>query len=192
MYETTEIDGIIFAWWGIGGRPPQWRLPEDTEVDGGDWSDVAFETIRFPGHPQETTENSGGLAHLRYVHGFDNVKRMESLKIDGPYLRSHFEFTQTQNVAEMKIFFDVSARADIYGIGFSRVTLHEGSTDKHIKLYVLSTPVDGEYVDMVLATQIKQLRKSKRAIVGMGFLPLSLRTSLMGRLVRECHFTRKR
>ncbi len=186
VYETREIDGMIFAWWGIDGRSPQWSLPEDTELEGN-WSDLAFETLQFPGHPQETTENSVDLAHLRYVHGFENVKRMESLKIDGHYLRSHFEFIRTQNVGGMKFHFDVCARAQVYGLGVSYVTTHERSVDMHIRFYMLSTPVDGKHIEVVLATKIKELRKPKRAIIGMGFLPVSFRTGLMNRLVLSYH-----
>ncbi len=181
-FETRDINGIIFAWWGIDGRPPQWSLPEDPEVEGK-WSELAFQTIRFPGHPQETTENSVDLAHLRYVHGYDNVYRIEPLVIDGTYLRSSFNFVRTQDVAGIKIKFDVSAKANIYGFGFSNVMIHEKSIDMHINFYVLATPVDGKEIDMVLASQVKQIRKPKRMIVGLRFLPLNLRTFLMNRFI---------
>ena len=73
VFDTREILGLVFAWWGIDGRPPQWRLPEEPPA-GGEWSDLELWTLRFPGHPQETTENSVDLAHLQYVHGYDDVK----------------------------------------------------------------------------------------------------------------------
>ncbi|MCY4674596.1 MAG: Rieske 2Fe-2S domain-containing protein [Bacteroidetes bacterium] len=182
LFETRDINGIIFAWWGIDGRPPKWSLPEYPEVEGK-WSELAFQTIRFPGHPQETTENSVDLAHLRYVHGYDNVYRIEPLVIDGTYLRSSFNFVRIQDVAGIKIKFDVSAKANIYGFGFSNVMIHEKSIDMHINFYVLATPVDGKEIDMVLASQVKQIRKPKRMIVGLRFLPLNLRTSLMNRFI---------
>ena len=28
VHETTEILGMVFAWWGGNGRPPQWHLPD--------------------------------------------------------------------------------------------------------------------------------------------------------------------
>ena len=58
--------GLIFAWWGIGGREPQWSLHPDPPVQAG-WSNQEIKTLRFPGHPQETTENSVDMAHFRYV-----------------------------------------------------------------------------------------------------------------------------
>ena len=50
VFETQEILGLIFAWWGIGGRVPQWSLPADP-LDQAGWSDLEVKTTRFPGHP---------------------------------------------------------------------------------------------------------------------------------------------
>ena len=182
LFESREINGIVFAWWGIDGRPPQWSLPENEEIEGK-WSELSFSTTRFPGHPQETTENSVDLAHLRYVHGYDNVYRIEPLFVDGAYLKSSFSFVRFQNVAGIKIKFDVSAEANIYGFGFSNVMIHEKSVDMHINFYVLATPIDGKEIDMVLASQVRQIHKPKRSIVGLRFLPPNLRTILMNRFI---------
>ncbi len=45
------------------------------------------------------------------------------------------------------------------------------------------TPVDGTLVDLLLASQIREIRKPKRLIVGLGFLPPRFRTRVMNRLV---------
>ena len=61
-FETQDVAGLIFAWWGIEGRKPQWDLhPDPPDNDG--WCSHAIRTIRFRGHPQETTENSVDMAH---------------------------------------------------------------------------------------------------------------------------------
>ena len=85
VFDTREILGLVFAWWGIDGRPPQWHLPDEPSA-GGEWSGMELLTLRFPGHPQETTENSVDLAHLRYVHGYDDVKAVGSATVDGALL----------------------------------------------------------------------------------------------------------
>ena len=82
-----EVLGLIFAWWGIQGRAPQWSLSADP-LDQAGWSGIEIKTNRFPGHPQETTENSVDLGHLRYVHGYGSVDRIEPVSVDGPCLES--------------------------------------------------------------------------------------------------------
>ena len=85
VFETQEVAGLIFAWWGIGGRAPQWSLPDDV-LDQAGWTGLKINTLRFPGHPQETTENSVDVGHLRYVHGYDSVDRVGRVSVDGPRL----------------------------------------------------------------------------------------------------------
>jgi len=48
---------------------------------------------------------------------------------------------------------------------------------------VLATPVDGTLVDLVLVSQIREMRSPKRPIVGLRFLPTKLRTSVMNKFV---------
>ena len=183
MFETREVTGLVFAWWGSGGRPPQWSLPEDPPA-GADWSESGFRTIRFPGHPQETTENAVDMAHLRYVHGYENVSRVGRVSIDGPYLESSFEFTGTTTIAGMATLeYDVSAVVHVFGLGYSYVELRERTVGMDARLWVLATPVDGTLIDMALVGQVRRLNRPKRPIVGMRFLPPRLRTRLMNELI---------
>ena len=183
VFETREILGMVFAWWGTGGRPPQWSLPEQPET-GSEWSEIGFQAVQFAGHPQETTENSVDLAHLRYVHGYDNVSRVGPITVDGPCLTSDFDFRRTQRIAGVKdLVMDVTALTQIFGLGYSFVQIHERTIEMHARLWVLATPVDGNLIEMVLASQVREIRKPKRPIVGMRFLPLSLRSRFMNNFI---------
>ena len=183
VFETQEINGLIFAWWGVRGREPQWRLPPDSlERDG--WSNPEISTLRFPGHPQETTENSVDLAHLRYVHGYDSVTRVWPISVEGPRLNSRFDFKRRRKIAGIAtLTFDISADTDVYGLGYSFVAIREHSIGMDLRLWVLATPVDGVLIDMSLVSQVREMRKPKRGIVGLGFLPTRLRAPLMNRFM---------
>ena len=63
VFQTQEILGLIFAWWGIKGREPQWRLPADS-LDQAGWSRLEIRTTRFSGHPQETNRELRGFGPL--------------------------------------------------------------------------------------------------------------------------------
>ena len=183
VFRTREMVGLVFAWWGSGDRPPQWSLPEDLQT-GARWSDLGIRTVRFPGHPQETTENAVDMAHLRYVHGYDNVRRVGTVSVDGPHLKSSFDFTRTTTIAGIKkLRYDVSAVAHVFGLGYSFVEIHEHSIGMELRLWVLATPVDGTLIDLALAGQVRALNKPKRPIVGMRFLPPRLRTGLMNEII---------
>ena len=183
VFPVREVLGIVFAWWGIGGRPPGWSLHEDPPA-GDDWCELAFQTLRFRGHPQETTENSVDMAHLRYVHGYGNVGRVGKVTVDGAYLLSSFDFRRTQTIAGVKdLTFDVSAQAHVFGLGYSFVEFRERSIGMDGRLWVLATPVDGALIELVLVSQFRRIRKPKRWIVGLRFLPPRLRTTMMNRLM---------
>ena len=183
VFETREILGLIFAWWGIGGRPPQWTLPAYPQDEAG-WSDFAINTLRFPGHPQETTENSVDLAHLRYVHGYDNVNPVVEASIEGPLLETSFDFKRTRTIAgPAKLTFDVSARTHIFGLGYSFVEIREHSIGMDLRMWVLATPVDGTLIDMTLVSQAREIRKPKRMFAGLGFLPVKLRAPIINKFM---------
>ena len=183
VFQTREVLDIVFAWWGINGRAPQWVLPE-SPVTGADWSMLKYQTIRFAGHPQETTENAVDLAHLRYVHGYDSVGRTEPLTIDGASLLSAFEFKRTQRVIGLfDVVFNVSVQTHVHGLGYSFVDIWEDSIDMRERLWILATPVDGTLIDMVLVNQVRQMRKPRRMVVGLKFLPPQVRHKVMNKLV---------
>ena len=183
VFETQEIAGLIFGWWGIDGRAPQWHLAAD-QADQTGWSSLSIRTLRFPGHPQDTTENSVDLAHLRYVHGYGNVDRVGDVSVDGAYLRSDFDFRRNYKIAGILPFnLDVSTNTHIFGLGYSFVEIREKSIGMDMRLWVLSTPVDGTLIDLSLVSQVREIRSPKRWISGLGFLPVRLRAPLMNRFI---------
>ncbi|MCY4420738.1 MAG: Rieske 2Fe-2S domain-containing protein [Gammaproteobacteria bacterium] len=183
VFETRELLGLVFAWWGTNGRPSQWHLPEDPPT-GPDWGELEFRSMQFPGHPQETTENAVDMAHLRYVHGYSNVSRTASVSVKGACLESCFEFRRTQKIAGvMSFIFDVSAVAHVYGLGYSFVQIYERTLGMDARLWVLATPVDGTLIDLVLVGQLREMRKPKRPIIGMRFMPAGLRTRIMSKII---------
>ena len=116
VYETGEILGMVFAWFGSGGRPPQWDLPDDPPT-GADWGELGFRTLRFRCHPQETAENSVDLGHLRHVHGYENVNPVGSVTVDGAYLKSCFDFKRVRRILGVKdLAYEISAVTHIYGL----------------------------------------------------------------------------
>ncbi|MCY4427265.1 MAG: Rieske 2Fe-2S domain-containing protein [Halieaceae bacterium] len=183
VYETREILGLVFAWWGRGDRKSQWSLP-DAPPAGEEWSQMGFRTLQFAGHPQETTENSVDLAHLRYVHGYDNVHQVGPVSVDGPYLKSFFDFLRVRTYAAglITLRHDISAKTHVYGLGYSFVDIHEKSIGMDSRLWVLATPVDSKKTELTLVGQTREIRKPKRFIHGLGFLPVSWRASLINHI----------
>ena len=183
VFETREVLDLVFAWWGIDGREPQWDLPAEPPYQAS-WSGLEIRSLRFAGHPQETTENSVDWAYLRYVHGYGSVDRVAPASFDGHRLQSRFNFRSKRKIAKIAEFsLDVSARADIYGLGYSYVSLQERSIGMEMRLWILATPVDGTLIDLSIASQVREIRSPKRRLAELGFLPVKLRAPLMNKFI---------
>ena len=181
VFETREVLGLIFAWWGIGGREPQWHLPEEPPDQAG-WSGFAIRTLRFSGHPQETSENSVDFAHLRYVHGYHDVTSVQEALVDGPRLETRFAFKTKRTIAKVAtLTFDTSIVLTVLGLGYSFVEIREHSMPMDSRLWVLATPVDGTLIDLSLVSQVREIRKPARKIAGLGFLPVAWRAPILNR-----------
>ena len=182
VFESREIEGLVSSAPRRG--PPHgqsaWLFPPAAS----DWCEMAFWSVRFAGHPQETTENSVDLGHLRHVHGYDSVGGVGSVSVDGSWLRSCFDFKRDQTVAGLKIFtYDVSAVTHVHGLGYSFVEIREHGIGIDTRLWVLATPIDGDLVEMTLISQVRRMLQPKRPILGMRFLPVRLRTRVMNRII---------
>ena len=115
-------------------------LPTDS-LDEAGWNQFQIRTTHFPGHPQETTENSVDLAHFRYVHGYDNVNRVGAVVGEGPCLESRFDFKSTRRIAKIvTLTLDISSRTRVVGLGYSFVEIREHSVGMDMRMWVLVTP----------------------------------------------------
>jgi nitrite reductase/ring-hydroxylating ferredoxin subunit len=179
VFETREIAGLIFAWWGIDGREPQWHMPAEGP-DQDRWSNVDVWTHRLPGHPQDTSENAVDLGHFRIVHGYDGVERLEPVSVDGHYLLSRFNFRTARKVGGITYLkLALTATTHVHGLGYSFVEVHESTVPLDMRVWILATPVDGTLIDLSVAMQVREIRAPRRRIVGLGFLPRSLRARVL-------------
>ena len=98
-------------------------MPTDS-LDEAGWSQFQIRTTRFPGHPQETTENSVDLAHFLYVHGYDRVNRIGAVPVDGPRLECRFDFRRTRRIAKITtLTLDFPTTTHVSGLGYSFVEI---------------------------------------------------------------------
>ena len=118
------------------------------------------------------------------MHGYDNVNPVIEASIEGPLLETSFDFKRTRTIAGLaNLTFDVSARTHIFGLGYSFVEIRERSIGMDLRMWVLATPVDGTLIDMTLVSQAREIRKPKRMIAGLGFLPVSLRAPIINKFM---------
>jgi len=184
LFETRVMNGMVFAWWSSAGQPPYFTLPDDTSDEDG-WTPVGLRYFRLTTHPEYTTENSVDIAHLSHIHGYFDVHQIGAVTVDGAHLVSAFEFKRERSFLGRKFRFEVSAVTHLYGMGYSFVDITEHTVPLRSRFWVLATPLDGTYMELVLASQVQEAGRVNRSIVGLGFLPKRMRARLMNHMMLE-------
>ena len=98
-------------------------------------------------------------------------------------MRSSFEFKRVRRVARRDVVHEVWAGTHIYRLGYSFVEIHETSIDMHARYWVLATPVDSEREELVLVNQVRQMRKPRKPIMDLRFLPVNLHYRVMNQIL---------
>jgi hypothetical protein len=151
-YAVLEQNGIVLAYHDHDGGTPSWQPPAVDMSGFGPLRTAVFEKLRT--HPQETTENSVDIGHLGVVHGYRDVRTLSPLETNGPHLTTRYCMTRKSLVPHTK---DIYAEFTIHvhGLGYSYVDVEVKSHRLRVRHFVLSTPTDGEYVDLHLAGCVK-------------------------------------
>lgn len=147
ILSLREICGVLLVWHGPDSQEP-WEIAEPTRAG---WRPVRTKKMRFHSHPQEVTENSVDIGHLGVLHGFADIRVIDPMTTDGPYLRARYSITKPIPLiggveGEFRI------RAD--GLGFSLVEL-ELAGNWAIRQLVLTTPTGRRGVDAHIATILR-------------------------------------
>jgi nitrite reductase/ring-hydroxylating ferredoxin subunit len=134
LLELREICGVIFIWHGPPGQVP-WELELPDEES--EWHRLRHWTTILRSHPQEIAENGVDIGHLSVLHGFENLKLIEPLTVDGPRLRIGYGFTQP---VPLRSSVDVEMRIRIDGLGFT-LAQTEVPGGWAVRMLTLATPV---------------------------------------------------
>ena len=106
------------------------------------------------------------------------------VSVEGPCLETRFDFKRTRTITGIvNLTFDISASTPVVGLGYSFVQIRERSIGMDLRLWVLATPVAGALIDLSLAWQAREIRKPKRMIAGLGFLPVRFRAPIMNKIM---------
>ena len=157
---------MIFAWHGLHPGAPRWDLPPEPDTD--DWCELGFRSLRFRGTRKDTTENVVDLAHLNYVHDYDNVAR----------IRPHDRRTLPGGPLHLPPDAQGARHAEAHDgrdrgrpYPWPRLLVRrvqESVFGLETRLWVLVTPLDGTEVEQVIVSQMRNYRRSAEA-VGVSF-----------------------
>ena len=178
-YPVQEVNGYVYAYYDDERRTPEWSIP-DVEEAGFEHRAIAKRRIRA--HPQITSENSVDWAHLAYLHGYDNLKQRQDTEVEGPILKAYYAFDRGMTAPLFKhIRFHVEIDVNVWGLGVSTVKVSGLEIGLKARQWMLATPVDGEYIDYWLATEIHAAPR----VGGLHRLPKALVLPWLSKIINK-------
>ncbi|MCA9520333.1 MAG: Rieske (2Fe-2S) protein [Myxococcales bacterium] len=153
VHKTHEVHGMILVWFDELGREPWFDVP-DYDMRG--WPAFKTKTFDLRSHPQETTENSVDIGHLTVVHGFKNVRVVEDLRTDGPYLTARYGMDRDATVfGRPGGWFKSEFTVHVHGLGYSKVDVDIDELAMRTRQIVMPTPTEDDRIDLTIGMSIK-------------------------------------
>ena len=168
VFETQEIAGLIFAWWGTDGREPQWRLPTDLSDQTG-WSGLSDDTtFAFPGTRRIRRRTRWTWATCAMSTGTAAWTASGSvggwgLSPERLRLQAQLQDSQDHTIQHGRV-----RQRSYLRHGYSFVEIREHTIGMDTRLWVLATPVDGSLIDLSLVSQVREIHSPRRWIAGLG------------------------
>lgn len=164
---VREQHGVILVHFDSLGQPPSWEPPA---LDLAGWSPVLLRRFRLRGHPQETSENSVDIGHFSIVHGFTNVRTLQDVRTDGPYLNSRYALTRGIGPGALfRIPAQIDFEVHVHGLGYSLVyvAIRLGRLRLRTRQFLFSTPTEPGRIDLRLGVSVEEPRhKGLLALLG--------------------------
>lgn len=155
-YAVREVHGCVFVWHGAAGEGPTFELPEIDDARDG-YLPMLDRVFELRGHPQETTENSVDIGHFGPVHGYEDVRVLEPLRVEGAMLTTKYSMRRPavpgrpwlgRMYAEFRIH--------VHGLGYSRVDVDFPALGMQSRHYVQATPVERERVRLRVGFAVRE------------------------------------
>ncbi len=184
VWPLREVNGVVFVYYDREGNAPSWEPPA---LDGpAGWTPLLHETYDIHDHPQETVENSVDLGHFGIVHGYTDVTLKESMSADGPHF--HIAYTAQRPMPFLQRFgarvgfqYDI----DIWGLGFSIVTISVERFGVTARLFVLATPTRPERVSLSLALSAREIADAGKIHPLARLIPRAALARLIARTIHQ-------
>ena len=180
-WPIRERNGFILVYHHPNGEAPEWEVPD---LDTKGWSPVLCHRFDVRGHPQETSENSVDMGHFSEVHGYRSVAMIGEARVDGPHLGVTYHFDRFVGLGG-RFGRTVAAEfdADLFGLGYSLVSLRLPAYGLRLRQWVLSTPSRSKHVDFRIAVSLDDLILAERVKPVLGLVPHSFLSHVVGQAV---------
>lgn len=188
VWPLREVNGLIFVYYDSQCDSQRATLPkpawEPPALDLAGWGPLRHRTFDLRDHPQETVENSVDLGHFAIVHGYEDLALCAQMRSEGPrFSIAYAGLRRAPYVgwlgARSRFRFDI----EIFGMGYSLVTVSVERLGLAGRLFVLATPTTRERIDLSLAFSLRHIEHPERIHPLARLAPRGLLERLIARTI---------
>jgi len=137
-WDVEERNGMIFAWHHAEQKPPDWQVPEISQLSDPAWTEQRTFEFEVPVHMQDMAENNLDPVHFQVVHSMPEVPETDiSYGEDKRFMHAVSYFDQDTPVGTFKM----ALLRDTWGIGLSSVET-KGIPGAGLYMFSSTSPID--------------------------------------------------
>jgi 3-ketosteroid 9alpha-monooxygenase subunit A len=162
-WPVREVSGLVYLWHAADGSPPCWEPPHMPEADADDfyppypWA-IHREPMRM--HPQFAAENFPDLAHMRYVHRWEQIPDISLWQEDGPVLRVDYEGVISTPKGPVRVATENTA----HGVGLNINRVSDGLRSTTLGAF---TPIDQTHSEGFITVWVAKRDRQSREPDGL-------------------------
>jgi len=137
-WDVCERNHMIFVWHHAEQKPPDWDVPEVSELLDPEWTDPRHFALEVGVHMQEMAENNCDPVHFQYVHSAMKVPESEMEYRDGGRF---FRITSTNEHETPMGTFSMELERDTYSLGITIVRMR-GIPGAGLMMFSSTSPID--------------------------------------------------
>ncbi len=144
-WAVDEKNGMIFLWHHAEQKPPDWEIPQLSEIGDPEWAEPRTFEMEIPVHVQELHENNNDPVHFTFVHRNVNLTTKADITY-APDGREYRVVTEHDSETPMGTF-RIRLIRDSYGIG--QTTLRTvGIPNAGLLMFSSTVPVERDRTHM--------------------------------------------
>ncbi len=165
-YPVIHQNGYLFAYYDEKSETPRFEIPHIPEFNHEQWQKPFRLDWRVRIHTQEVVENALDMAHFCTVHTYKVVPHISQFVMNGQL------FNVTMHSKKNIFGWVADTTMDITYHGMGIVVAHVlSSSGIELKVFLTTTPIDEEHVELQMDVAIKKTKSKLLDIIFKYLIP---------------------
>lgn len=171
FFPAINKNGEFFCFYDESNNTPFFDVPDLPEFNSEQWQKPFYLSWHAKVHAQEVAENALDLSHFCTVHTYKTIPEIGQFKI-----KDHqFNVIMHSRKKAVGVMSHITMDITYHGLG---IVIANVMTDNniHLKVLLMTTPIDPDYVDITMAVAIKKTRNPIKNFILRKVMPIEVRT----------------